>query len=83
MPDRETFHIAESSASGRYVPLRQEHADSVDGSRPARSLRLSEQAYFWSERWQQGERLADYDYMAGTDYQPANLEDLMRWLKED
>jgi hypothetical protein len=81
--DSDYFDIRESTAASSYRPLRQEHADSVDNSRPGRSLRTAEQAYFWTERWQQGEKLADYDYVAGADYEPADVDDLIRWLNED
>ena len=52
-------------------------------ARVARSPRYGSQAYFWTESWQQAERLADFDEIAGMDFEPADFDDLIEWLSSD
>lgn len=48
-----------------------------------RSPRQGSQAYYWTTAWQQRERLAEIDFAIGNFYQPADVNDLIRWLHED
>jgi hypothetical protein len=77
------IRITSSSSQSRYVPAANERTDSLENAIPARSPRYSSQAYFWSQDWQQGEKLADWDLFTGGDYEPTDIEDLIRWLDED
>ena len=72
-----------SSLGTRYEPSRLERSDALPGVRVGRSLRYGEQAYFWTDSWQQAETLADFDYMIGDDYRPRSLDDLFEWLESE
>ena len=55
-------------------------ADEPDGD--IRDVPAS-QAYFWTPEWQRWERQADLDRIAGDYYEPADVDDLIRWLNAD
>ena len=46
------------------------------------SPRRGTQSYFWTSEWQQGERLAAYDFLIGDVFEPADADDLINWLHE-
>ena len=81
--DRQFIRITSSTAESRYRPAANERTDSLGDATIARSPRYSSQAYFWTQDWQQAEKLAEFDLMAGSDYEPSGFEDLVRWLRED
>lgn len=39
----------------------------------------NEQSYFWTQDWQQAERLASSE----EDYDPTDVDDLIRWLESN
>lgn len=41
------------------------------------------QAYFWTERWQQGERAAENDLRSGQFEEFDNVDDALAWLFDD
>lgn len=78
------FHAsATSAAETRYVPSVRDRADVLGAARVGRSPRFGDQSYFWTQDWQQAERLADFDYLVDMDYEPASLSDLLEWLGSD
>ncbi len=42
-----------------------------------------DQAYFWTDEWQEGERLADRDRLNGDCYKPTDIDDLIAWLNDN
>ncbi len=74
---------ATTAAEVRYVLSPRDRADVLDDARVGRSPRYGDQSYFWTQDWQQAERLADFDYLADMDYQPADMADLLEWLESD
>ena len=74
---------ATSAAEARYNPSPKDRADVLGNVRVRQSLRYGEQAYFWTESWQQAEKLAEFDRLADMDYKPTDIADLRRWLEED
>lgn len=42
-----------------------------------------DQAWFWTEEWQQGEREAEKNIKAGESSGPMSAEDTLKWLHED
>ena len=55
----------------------------MDGSLRLIPQIMDEQAYFWSERWQQGEREAEADIQAGRLHRFENLDDAFAFLDEE
>ncbi len=79
----ERISLTSSSAQSRYVPSGREGTGTIGNAVPARSRRYGSQSYFWTQSWQQGERLADLDLLTGDEYQPTDVDDLLRWLESD
>jgi hypothetical protein len=76
------INASKATASTMMVPT----ISASSATKPARALlspRQGSQAYFWTTEWQQGERLADFDYLSANTYEPADVNDLVRWLNED
>ena len=42
-----------------------------------------DQKYFWTEEWQQKERLADWDILIGDLYVAEDVEDMIRSLQDE
>lgn len=42
-----------------------------------------DQAYFWTDEWQEGERRADRDRLNGDYYKPTDIDDLIAWLNDN
>lgn len=80
----QTFEINASSVTSRTVllPVR-EAAAATHVARALPSPRRGSQAYFWSLEWQQGERLAAYDFLIDDVYKPVDANDLIDWLHGD
>lgn len=77
------FPLSGSEATAYTVTI--ETSRKVEAGAPSRSLpspRHSSQAYFWTTEWQQRERLADYDFLIGDTFKPANADDLIQQLHE-
>ncbi len=75
-------HFSSTSATV-YAPSPSDRSSLYEGAQVGLSRRYGDQAYFWSEAWQQGETLATFDYIAGMDYAPTDLDDLFEWLDSD
>lgn len=72
---------ASSSSDPRVMPgLQESHI--IEG-RVAPSLKYGPQAYFWTQDWQQAERLAHHDFLIGDVYEPSDVEDGIAWLHDD
>jgi len=41
-----------------------------------------EEAWYWTERWQEGERQADADIAAGRTHRFDNMQEAVKWLDE-
>lgn len=74
---------ATNAAENRYVPSPRDGTDVLGGARVGRSPRFGTQSYFWTEDWQQAERLADFDYSADMDFEPKDMDELLAWLDSD
>lgn len=80
MPSKTTVvHLSSTSATS-YEPSPADRSNLSQNATVGRSRRYGDQAYFWTEVWQQGEKLANFDYIAGMDYEPKDLDDLFDWL---
>lgn len=78
----ETINLGQSATTASETELR---AFAMGATRPSRALsspRHGSQAYFWTNEWQQSERLADLDLLIGGEYayRPTDVEDLIREL---
>lgn len=80
----ESFEANACSATSQSVilPARAVAAATAPRVLAMASPRRGAQSYFWTPEWQQGERLAAYDFLIGDVFKPADAADLINWLHE-
>ena len=77
-----SFTAGQSTVSEQSVSI---STSTMSATEPARSLsspRIRSQSYFWAREWQQDESLADFDFLIGNTYKPADIEDLISELSD-